>query len=66
MESPPLSLSLFAVPPSISLVNTGKNLSVKKDFTVTLACNATGFPQPKIVWQREVRTRRERWLFSLY
>lgn len=41
------------VPPSISILNSGNTLSVRKDSPVSLACNASGFPQPRIIWQRE-------------
>ena len=49
------SVSSISVPPSISLLNpnAGK-LSVRKGSNVRLACNATGYPAPTILWQREV------------
>jgi hypothetical protein len=43
------------VPPVISNLHPGKNLTVRKGSTVKLACNATGFPTPDITWQREVK-----------
>ena len=48
-------LPSISVPPSISLLNpdAGK-LSVRKGSNVRLACNATGYPAPTILWQREV------------
>ena len=51
------SVSSISVPPSISLLNpnAGK-LSVRKGSNVRLACNATGYPAPTILWQREVST----------
>lgn len=51
----------FSVPPSISILNSGNTLSVRKDSPVSLACNASGFPQPRIIWQREV-SNSLRWL----
>ena len=42
------------VPPVINMLNPGNNITVKRGSTVKLSCNATGFPQPEIVWQREV------------
>ena len=47
--------SFFTVPPVISSLHPGSNLTVRKGSTVKLACNATGFPKPDITWQREVR-----------
>eukprot|EP00095_Tigriopus_kingsejongensis_P006259 snap_masked-scaffold136_size321413-processed-gene-1.0 protein:Tk06259 transcript:snap_masked-scaffold136_size321413-processed-gene-1.0-mRNA-1 annotation:"bcs-1 protein" len=44
---------LPTVPPSITILNTGNSLSLRKDSTVSLACNASGFPPPRIMWQRE-------------
>ena len=44
----------FAVPPVISNVHPSHNLTVRKGSTVKLVCNATGFPEPEINWQREV------------
>jgi len=41
------------VPPVISSLHPGSNLTVRKGSTVKLACNATGFPKPDITWQRE-------------
>jgi len=41
------------VPPVINMLNPGNNITVKRGSTVRLSCNATGFPQPEIVWQRE-------------
>ena len=39
----------------ISTLHPGSNLTVRKGSTVKLACNATGFPEPEISWEREVR-----------
>jgi len=41
------------VPPVISNVHPSHNLTVRKGSTVKLVCNATGFPEPEINWQRE-------------
>ena len=42
------------VPPVISMLNPGRNITVRKGSTVKLVCNATGFPKPEIVWERQV------------
>ena len=49
--------SCLTVPPNISLVNPSGKLSVRKGSNVRLACNATGYPTPTILWQREVRCK---------
>ncbi|XP_040583706.1 lachesin isoform X2 [Lepeophtheirus salmonis] len=41
------------VPPIISVTNSRRNITVRKASTVTLGCNATGFPIPQIIWERE-------------
>lgn len=41
------------VPPVINMLNPGNNITVRRGSTVKLSCNATGFPPPEIVWQRE-------------
>ena len=46
---------LLIVPPVISMLNPGRNITVRKGSTVKLVCNATGFPKPEIVWERQVR-----------
>ena len=43
------------VPPVINMLNPGNNITVRRGSTVKLSCNATGFPPPEIVWQREVK-----------
>ena len=42
------------MPPVISMLNPGRNITVRKGSTVKLVCNATGFPKPEIVWERQV------------
>ena len=49
------SYLLLIVPPVISMLNPGRNITVRKGSTVKLVCNATGFPKPEIVWERQVR-----------
>jgi len=41
------------VPPKISSSHTGNTLTVRRDSSLTLSCNASGFPLPKITWQRQ-------------
>ena len=36
------------------MLNPGRNITVRKGSTVKLVCNATGFPKPEIVWERQV------------
>jgi len=43
------------VPPKITTSHTGQNLTVKKDSSLKLSCNASGFPSPTISWQRQHR-----------
>ena len=45
---------IILVPPVISMLNPGRNITVRKGSTVKLVCNATGFPKPEIVWERQV------------
>ena len=49
-----LILLNILVPPVISMLNPGRNITVRKGSTVKLVCNATGFPKPEIVWERQV------------
>ena len=42
------------MPPVISMLNPGRNITVRKGSTVKLVCNATGSPKPEIVWERQV------------
>jgi len=41
------------VPPKITTSHSGQNLTVKKDSSLKLSCNASGFPLPTISWQRQ-------------
>lgn len=43
------------VPPKITTSHAGQNLTVKKDSSLKLSCNASGFPSPTISWQRQHR-----------
>ena len=54
MKSIILFLICITVPPVISMLNPGRNITIRKGSTVKLVCKATGFPKPEIVWQREV------------
>jgi len=41
------------VPPKIVTSHPGDNLTVKKDSSLKLSCNASGFPSPILSWQRK-------------
>lgn len=41
------------VPPKIATSHKDQNLTVRKDSSLTLTCNASGFPTPRISWQRQ-------------
>jgi len=41
------------VPPKIATSHRGQNLTVRKDSSLKLSCNASGFPSPRISWQRQ-------------
>jgi len=41
------------VPPRIATSHKDQTLTVRKDSSLTLTCNASGFPTPRIYWQRQ-------------
>lgn len=41
------------VPPRIATSHKDQNLTVRKDSSLTLTCNASGFPPPRIFWERQ-------------
>lgn len=41
------------VPPRIATSHKDQNLTVRKDSSLTLTCNASGFPPPRIYWERQ-------------
>ena len=50
-------LFFIAVPPRVKPRPSDGNIVVKKGTEVSLECDASGNPVPKISWTREVRTR---------
>lgn len=46
-------LSLVAVPPDIDDSKTSGDITVSERDNVTLVCQATGQPEPRILWRRE-------------
>ena len=50
-------ISFISVPPRVKPRPADGNIVVKKGTEVSLECDASGNPVPKITWTREVRTR---------
>ena len=50
-----ISFSPIAVPPRVKPRPADGNIVVKKGTEVSLECDASGNPVPKISWTREVR-----------
>ena len=46
---------LFSVPPKVVPVPPDGQFVVRKGSTITLTCQVSGNPRPKITWQRSVR-----------
>jgi len=42
-----------AVPPTIIDKETSSDMVVRESTNVTLACKATGYPEPYVMWRRE-------------
>ena len=52
---------LFSVPPKVVPVPPDGQFVVRKGSTITLTCQVSGNPRPKITWQRSVRLFKKIW-----